>query len=151
MSTITIDRATRDMLCEELRYDLQGAGSDLESGMDVSRQAAEEAIEKARQAFGVRDALGWDAEDRRDLYELTIDGETASWIRTVRDHFAGSSARESDSLARLEAGDDSHQHVGRSMAESVVKQREVVGRWKADLTCVERLVELLDEQIGAVA
>ncbi len=150
-TTITIDRPTRDVLAYELECVLRCAGSLLECGESIARDDAQKAIGEATWAFGVLDALGWDAEDERSSFELDADAELTAQLHEWRASMKKTLAYDQNSLARAERGDAGAQIVNRSMSESIRIHRDQVARAQAELAIMDALLGRFEEPIGAVA
>lgn len=152
MATITVDRATRDMLCEERQLDLSGDADSLEYAIEHAEwEKAHRLREQIEVGLRFLRALGWDADDPRSRYELAVDRVLADWLSERRRSLEGSVEYDRANLCRLEEGDEDYRIVGRTLEESVRIIRGNIGEHLTMLDTFDRLLGEVGEQIGAVA
>jgi hypothetical protein len=87
MATITVDRATRDILRGEILMDLSGQYDSVALDNAMRKGDGEELRrrhELAAQDIALLDALGWAEDDERTAYELPADSATVDWLTRTR-------------------------------------------------------------------
>jgi hypothetical protein len=142
---IAVDRGMRDVLKNCLRseaYQLE----DFEGVMSGSdEEAAHEALAHAVHLVEMFDQLGWEDDDPRERYEITVALDSfVPWLRGYRDDLAESLADEVMFLRRIAAGDEAHDVGGRTQPEMIAMTHDEVLGWRRELEAVEALLERLD-------
>jgi hypothetical protein len=149
MTTLTINRETRDALRRFLGFDVMGLedfDKVIESG---DRDAALRLSGIASFACRLLEDLGWATEDERNEYEITLDaGSLQPWLLAQRAAIEG--ARESDlkSLRYQEAGVEDRFYCDYSQADSLVLTRSYLERHREDLSVIARLLDELESALA---
>jgi hypothetical protein len=146
---IAVDRGMRDVLKNCLRseaYQLE----DFEGVMSGSdEEAAHEALAHAVHLVEMFDQLGWEDDDPRERYEITVALDSfVPWLRGYRGDLAESLADEIMFLRRTAAGDEAHDLGGRTQHEMIAMTHDEVLGWRRELEAVEALLERLDSSGG---
>jgi hypothetical protein len=143
--TITVDRATRDVLSRCLRseaYQLEHCEGVI-SGSDS--EAAHEALAHAVRLVEMFDQLGRTDDDPRERYEITVDLHLfVPWLRGHRDDLAESLADEITFLRRIATGDEEHDLGGRPQPKMIAITQDEVLRWRREVEAIDALLERLE-------
>jgi hypothetical protein len=121
-TTITVGRATRDVLRRELIGELDQHYEALQSALRRDPSEARRLRVQADREAELLDALGWADDDERSRYELRANRALAAWLKRVR-----------TSVKEFAA-------VGETCSEL-----------ESELNLIDRLRGQLGELIGAVA
>jgi hypothetical protein len=146
---IAVDRCMRDVLKNCLRseaYQLE----DFEGVMSGSdEKAAHEALAHAVNLVEMFDQLGWEDDDPRERYEITVALDSfVPWLPGYRGDLAESLADEIMFPRRIAAGDEAHDPGGRTQHEMIAMTHDEVLGWRRELEAVEALLERLDSSGG---
>lgn len=143
--TITIDRAMRDVLRNCLRseaYQLEHCEGVI-SGSDA--RAAHEALARAAHLVEMFDQLGWENDDPRERYEITVAPDSfVPWLRGCRGNLAESLADEIMLLRRVAAAHEPHDLDRPTQPEMIAITNGEVFGWRRELQAIEALLERLD-------
>jgi hypothetical protein len=139
--TITIGRATRHVLRQELMYQLTGAGEVIEyADLPGRRQEVAEALGRASWAFGKLDELGFEEDDKRNSFVLSADDSLVTWLRARREMMAQELRSDREQHAKLLAGDGRQRYISQSVEESIQYGSRHVSQQAAELSLVDQLI-----------
>jgi hypothetical protein len=146
---MAIDRGMRDVLKNCLRseaYQLE----DFEGVMSGSdEEAAHEALAHAVHLVEMFDQLGWEDDDPRERYEITVALDSfIPWLRGCRADLAASLADELMCLRLIAAGDGAHDSGGQTQKGMMTMTDDDVFGWRRELEAVEALLERLESAAG---
>jgi len=142
---IGVDRRMRDALRNCLRseaYQLENFEGAIR-GSD--REAAHEALACAMHVVGMFNQLGWEDDDPRERYEITValDSFVPS-LQGYRGDLARSLAEEMRCLRRIVARDEAHASNGHAQRDMMAMTHDDVFGWRRELEAIEALLERLD-------
>ena len=142
---ITVDRDMRDVLRSCLRseaYQLENFEGAIR-GSD--REAAHRALAYAVHVVEMFDQLGWEDDDPRERYEITV--ALDSFVPSLRDYrgdLAMSLAGEMTCLRLIAARDEANTSDGHTRQEMMAMTHDDVLGWRTELEAIEALLERLD-------
>jgi hypothetical protein len=143
MTTMTIDRTTRDVMRENLSCYV-----DLEQLDGAIRSGGSDVLElrtKALLLFGLLDEIGWLAEDPRERFDITIDpADLVAWMRPLLADLTIDVPREERNLAAQQAGDEEYYYYESSQDESIEITRRELERLRAEQEAVSQLLDQLE-------
>jgi hypothetical protein len=146
---IAVDRGMRDVLRNCLRSEgyLREDFEGLIRGSD--EEAAHEALAHAAHLVEMFDQLGWEDDDPRERYEITVALDSfVPWLRGYRGDLEEGLADEIMFLRRIAAGDEAHDSGGRTQQEMIAMTHDEVLGWRRELEAIEALLERLDSAGG---
>ena len=142
---IAVDRDMRDVLRNCLRseaYQLENFEGALR-GSD--QDAAHEALACAVHVVGMFDQLGWEDDDPRERYDITVAIDSfVPCLREYRDDLARSLAEEMSCLRRIAARDQAHVSNGHGQQDMIAMTHDDVLVWHRELEAIEALLQRLD-------
>ena len=146
---IAVDHGTRDVL----RNCLRSEAYQLESFEGVihgsDQAAAHEALARAVHAVDMFDQLGWEDDDARQRYEITVALDSfIPWLRGCRADLAASLADELMCLRLIAAGDGAHDSRGQTQKGMMAMTDDDVFGWRRELEAVEALLKRLESAAG---
>lgn len=108
MTSVTISRDAREALYDELKLELSGALGDIASSLKHGHgEKVRDLRENAERAFRLLDDLGWDRDDDRSVYRLTMRAdELAIYARWRIEQTEGCLRDYSREFAEIAAGGD---------------------------------------------
>ena len=142
---IGVDRSMRDALRNCLRSEafqlenFEGAirGSD--------QEAAHQALAYAVHVVEMFDQLGWEDDDPRERYEITVALDSfVPCLHGYRGDLATSLAEEMTCLRLIAARDEWNASNGRTQQDMMAMTHDDVLGWRRELEAIEALLELLD-------
>ena len=142
---IAVDRDMRDVLRNCLRSEAYQLES-FEGAIHRSdRAVAHEALARAVRVVDTFDQLGWEDDDPRERYDITValDSFVPS-LREYRDDLARSLAEEMSCLRRIAARDEAQASNGHAQQDMMAMTHDDVLGWHRELKAIEALLELLD-------
>lgn len=146
---IAVDRGVRDVL----RNCLRSEAYQLENFEGVIRgsdpEAADEALARAADVVGMFDQLGWEDDDPRERYEITVALDSfVPWLRGCRGDLAVSLADEMTCVRLIAARVEAHDSAGHTQQEMMAMTDDDVLGWSRELEAVEALLERLQSAAG---
>jgi hypothetical protein len=146
---IVVDRGMRDVL----RNCLRSEACQLENCEGVihgsDSEAAHEALARAVDVVDMFDQLGWQDDDPRERYEITVALDSfVPWLRGCRGDLAVSLADEMKCLRLIAARAEPHSSAGRTQQEMMAMTDDDVLGWSRELEAVETLLERLESAAG---
>jgi hypothetical protein len=137
--TVVLDAAERDALWHEVDLTLHCDMGEFDHvGRDhVKAQRMRRAIELE---FRMLDELGWDQDDERDTYTLTVDDGVVEWIRCCRPLVIECIDDECYHLAEVRTGDPRHRHEGWTVEESEVATKQGIDHSLEVLYALDRVL-----------
>jgi hypothetical protein len=146
---IAVDHGTRDVLRNCLRSEAYQLES-FEGAIHGSDQAAaHEALARAVHAVDMFDQLGWEDDDPRERYEITVALDSfIPWLGGCRADLAASLADELMCLRLIAAGDGAHDSGGQTQKGMMTMTDDDVFGWRRELEAVEALLERLESAAG---
>ena len=128
---IAVDRGTRDVLRNCLRseaYRLETCEGVIH-GSD--HDAAHEALARAMHVVDMFDQLGWEDDDPRERYEITVALDSfRPWLRGCRGDLAVSLADEMMCLRLITSGNGAHGSNGHTQLEMMAMTDDDVFGWR---------------------
>lgn len=144
VTTLTIDRETRDMLRGLILWDasdFEGFHHSIEAGLRDDARALQAKLDLI---LALLDGVGW--ADRADLsrYEINVDADSFSpWLQAKRLEWETFIADDTATLAHQEAGHDGYYIDEMSQAESVAHSRRLIQRHNGNVEVITALIDRL--------
>ena len=142
---IVVDRGTREVLRNCLRSEAYQLENFEDAIRGSNQDAAHEALACAVHLVGMFDQLGWEDDDPRERYDITIalDSFVPS-LREYRDDLARSLAEEMSCLRRIAARDEAQASNGHAQQDMMAMTHDDVLGWHRELVAIEALLQRLD-------
>ena len=142
---IVVDRGTREVLRNCLRSEAYQLESFEGAIHGSDRAVAHEALARAVHVVDTFDQLGWEDDDPRERYEITVALDSfVPWLRGCRTDLAASLADELMCLRLIAAGDTAHASNGHARRDTMAMTDDDVFGWRRELEAIEALLERLD-------
>jgi hypothetical protein len=142
---IAVDRGMRELLRNCLRSEAYQLENFEGAVRGSDREAAHQALAYAVHVVEMFDQLGWEDDDPRERYEITVALDSfVPCLQGYRGDLARSLAEEMTCLRLIAARDEANASNSPTQQEMMAMTHDDVLGWRRELEAIEALLERLD-------